>query len=327
MSEIVIGEAVALELRLAKLPSRLLAAVLDLGLQLAGFYVLQLLAEVVLLGGDVGLAVALYILLTVGVFVGYPVVMETLTRGRTLGKMAMGIRVVRDDGGPIGFRQALVRGLFAGLVEKPGIFLGLTAIVGILTMLISAKGKRVGDLAAGTVVLQERVPASKLAYYAMMPPPLAGWAATLDITGVDDNLALSIRQFLSRLDQLDNSAKAELGRRLSAAVAAVTTPPPPPGTPGWAYLTAVLAERRRREQQRMAARQPVAYGPAQPRHGQQYRPLPYPAAPPPAYPPPGNPPPGNPPPGNPPPAYPHRPPPPPAPPLLVPPAGPFTPPG
>ncbi|PZS31566.1 MAG: hypothetical protein DLM59_09710, partial [Pseudonocardiales bacterium] len=261
MSEIVTGEAVALELRLAKLPSRLLAAFIDLFLQLTALYLIQILGSIVLLGADPAIAVALFILIIVAVFVGYPVTMETLTRGRTVGKMAMGIRVVRDDGGPIGFRQALVRGLFAGLLEKPGLlFVGLTAVVGILTMLISTKGKRVGDLAAGTVVLQERVPASKLAYYAQMPPPLASWASTLDITGVDDSLALSVRQFLSRLPQLDDSAKAELGARLSAAVAAVTTPPPPPGTPGWAYLTAVLAERRRREQQRLAARQP-RYGP------------------------------------------------------------------
>lgn len=284
MSEIVTGEAVALELRLAKLPSRLLAAVLDLALQLLALQAIQVLGQFVILTRDTGLIVAFYILAIVAVFVGYPVLMETLTRGRTLGKMAMGIRVVRDDGGPIGFRQALVRGLFAGLVEKPGIFFGFTVIVGILTMLISAKGKRVGDLAAGTVVLQERVPASKIAYYAQMPPPLAGWAATLDITGVDDNLALSVRQFLSRLSQLDEGAKAELGERLSAAVAAVTTPPPPPGTPGWAYLTAVLAERRRREQQRMAARQPRAYGPPAYRPAPSGPPRPQPTSPPPPVP-------------------------------------------
>ncbi|MEP6697593.1 MAG: RDD family protein [Pseudonocardiales bacterium] len=293
MSEIVTGEAVALELRLAKLPSRLLAAFIDLMLQLMLLYLVEILGLVVLAGADEGLAVALIILMIVAIFVGYPVTMETLTRGRTLGKMVMGIRVVREDGGPIGFRQALVRGLFAGLLEKPGLlFAGLTAVIGILTMLISTKGKRVGDLAAGTVVLQERVPATKIAYYAQMPPPLAGWAATLDITGVDDSLALSVRQFLSRLAQLDDSARAELGERLSTAVAAVTTPPPPPGTPGWAYLSAVLAERRRREEQRLAARrprygQPPQYGPPQYGTPRAARPVPVPAPPPGPFTPPG----------------------------------------
>lgn len=264
MSEVVTGEAVALELRLAKLPSRLLAALLDFLLQFAAFFVASELAGLVLAGVDEALGAALFIVLIVVIFVGYPVTMETLTRGRTLGKMALGIRVVREDGGPIGFRQALIRGLFAALLEKPGI-LFFTAPLSVVIMLISDRGKRIGDFTAGTVVLQERVPAARRQYFAAMPPPLAGWASTLDLTGLDDSLALSVRQFLSRINQLDASARQALGERLTAAVAQATTPPPPPGTPGWAYLTAVLAERRRREESRIASRTPAAqnqrYGP------------------------------------------------------------------
>lgn len=267
MSEVVTGEAVALELRLAKLPSRLVAAVLDVALQITVLYAAVILGAVVLRGADSGLAAAATVIVIVVIFLGYPITMETLTRGRTLGKMVMGIRVVRDDGGPIGFRQALVRGLFAGLVEKPGLLFGVTAPVGVLVMLINSKGKRIGDLTAGTVVLQERVPAPRINYYAEMPPPLAGWAMTLELTGVDDGLALSVRQFLSRLPQLDARARATLGDRLSGAVAAATTPPPPAGTPGWAYLTAVLAERRRREEIRLARLRPA--GPAAPPPYQQ----------------------------------------------------------
>ncbi|MDQ6874588.1 MAG: RDD family protein, partial [Actinomycetota bacterium] len=270
MSEIITGEAVALELRLAKLPSRLLAGLLDLMLQLLVLYIFTIVTTPVLDSTDPGFAIALYILFLVAIFVGYPVTMETLTRGRTLGKMAMGIRVVRVDGGPVGFRQALVRGLFAGLLEKPGLFFGFTMPLAVVVMLVNAQGRRLGDLTAGTVVLQERVPAPQAAYFAAMPPPLAGWAPTLDLTGLDDGLALAVRQFLSRLHQLDPAARADLGIRLVDAVAAATTPAPPPGTPGWAYLTAVLAERRRREEQRLAARRPAVpsgppaqYGPPQ----------------------------------------------------------------
>ncbi len=252
MSQVVTGEAVALDLRLAKLPSRLVAAVIDLALQIVVLIGALTLGAVVFRGPDAGLAATLAILLIVVVFLGYPITMETLTRGRTLGKMAMGIRVVRDDGGPIGFRQALVRGLFAGLVEKPGLLFGFTAPLGVLVMLISSKGKRIGDLTAGTVVLQERVPAPRTVYYSAMPPPLAGWAATSDLTRVDDALALSMRQFLSRYPQLQAHARATLGDQLATAVASVVTPPPPPGTPSWAYLAAVLAERRRRDELRLA---------------------------------------------------------------------------
>ena len=280
MSEVVTGEAVALELRLAKLPSRMLAALLDIILQYGVLIVVSQLSVLILAGVDDALAAAFFILLIVAVLIGYPVTMETLTRGRTLGKMALGIRVVREDGGPIGFRQALIRGLFSGLLEKPGIFFGFTMPLAVLIMLISTKGKRLADFTAGTVVLQERVPAPRAQYYAAMPPQLAGWATNLDLTGLDDTLALSVRQFLSRLKQLDASARESLGERLTAAVAEVTTPPPPPGTPGWAYLTAVLAERRRREETRIAARTP-----ARP----QYQPIPQGYRPPPAYgPPPSN---------------------------------------
>lgn len=267
MDEVVTGEAVVLELRLAKLPSRLIAASIDVALQIGMLYAGILLGYLVLRGSDSGLAAAALVVLLVVVFLGYPIAMETLTRGRTLGKMAMGLRVVRDDGGPIAFRQALVRGLFAGLVEKPGLLIGLTAPVGILIMLVSARAKRIGDYAAGTVVLQERVPAPRVTYRAAMPPELAGWAATLDLAGVDDGLALSIRQFLSRLPQLEAGARAALGDRLTAAVAAATRPPAPPGTPGWAFLTAVLAERGRREVIRLARRQPVSPAPAGPPEG------------------------------------------------------------
>ena len=67
----------------------------------------------------------------------------------------MGLRVVRDDGGPIRFRQALVRGLAGVFLEKLGITYGLLALILIVA---GASKKRLGDHLAGTIVLQERVP-------------------------------------------------------------------------------------------------------------------------------------------------------------------------
>lgn len=247
MTDIVTGEAVGLNLRVASVPSRLIAGGLDLALQFGVLWLLVIVGTAVLSGSDGAIAAALAITLVVAVLIGYPVTMETLTRGRTLGKMAMGLRVVRVDGGPISFRQALVRGLFAGLLERPGILFGLSVWVGVLTMMLSTNGRRLGDLAAGTVVLQERVPTTApRADVVAMPPVLAGWAQLLDLGELDDGLALSARQFLARAGQLEPAARAHLGRQLAGAVAAVTMPPPPAGTPEWAYLSAVLAERRRR---------------------------------------------------------------------------------
>jgi uncharacterized RDD family membrane protein YckC len=253
MSSVVTGEAVALELRIAQLPSRIVAAVIDFSVMFGALYVLVLAAGGLLSLADPALATAASILIIIAVFLGYPLVFETLSRGRTLGKMAMGLRVVRDDGGPITFRQALVRALFGLAVERPGIFLlGLGPAIGMIASMLSRTGKRLGDMAAGTMVLQERV-SVRPTWLPWMPAPLVGWASTLDLTGLDDSLALSVRQFLGRVYQFDPAAREALGRQLSDEVRACTTPAPPDGTPGWAYLSAVLAERRRREEERVAA--------------------------------------------------------------------------
>jgi hypothetical protein len=183
---------------------------------------------------------------------GYPVLCETLMHGRTPGKMALGLRVVRDDAGPIGFRQAFVRGLIGFIVERPGFSMYSAAVI---ASLANESGKRLGDMFAGTVVIQERVIAPN-AVVVPMPPPLAGWASTLDLSRLPDDLALSVRTFLARSPSMTDTARAELGNRLAAAVSAVVTPPPPPGTPGWAYLAAVLAERRQRAQ----AQHGIGYG-------------------------------------------------------------------
>ena len=254
MSDLVAGEAVVLEMRLARLASRGLALALDLAVQVAVLLAGSFLVFGVALGVDDALGAAIVLTYYVAVVLGYPVLLETLTRGRSLGKMAFGLRVVRDDGGPIRFRHALVRGLL-GVVE----FWVLFGSLPLITSLASSRGKRVGDLLAGTVVVRERVPVSGAAM-AAMPPPLAAWAATLDLTRVPDDLALAARQFLSRASQLAPQVRAEMGRRLAAAMADVTSPPPPPGVPPEAYLSAVLAERRRRE----TARLQPAYGAAPP---------------------------------------------------------------
>jgi uncharacterized RDD family membrane protein YckC len=213
-----------------------------------------LIATGVAVGSDDALAAALGLTGFVLVIVGYPVAFETLTRGRSLGKMALGLRVVREDGGPIRFRHALVRGLL-GVVEI-WITYGIVALV---VSLASSKGKRLGDFLAGTVVVHERMP-SQGGAVVMMPPPLAGWAVGLDLARLPDDLALAARQYLSRAGALTPEVRDAMGGRLAAAVAACTTPPPPPGTPAWAYLSAVLAERRRREMARMMPPPPPGWG-------------------------------------------------------------------
>src|SRR3954471_18509490 len=244
VSQIITGEAVAIDLRYARTGSRMVGAALDAVVQILLFTVLLALAARA--ANDEALGAALFLVAYVIAAVGYPLTLETLWNGKTLGKAAMGLRAVRDDGLPMRFRQALVRALMRAIVEGPAPLLGVPAII---CSMLSDRGKRIGDVMAGTVVLQERIPTSGTDV-PLMPPPLAAWAGTLDLSRFDDALALSARQFLGRAADLSDAARESLGARLVTAVQRVVTPPPPVGTPGWAYLAAVLAERRRRDEQR-----------------------------------------------------------------------------
>jgi uncharacterized RDD family membrane protein YckC len=251
---VVTGEAVALEIRLAHWPSRLVAFAIDLIAEFAAWVVVALLLARILEGADSDLAAAVVVVAFVFVFIGYPIAFETLWRGRTLGKAALGIKVVRDDGAPERFRHAFVRA-----VLMPFEFWGPA----LLTSIINRRSKRLGDLLAGTVVVQERVP-SRTTNPVSMPPPLIEWARLLDLSRFPDDLALSVRQFLARQHELRPDARTAMGNQLVAAVRSAVTPDPPPGTPGWAYLSAVLAERRRREEERLRTANSATHAMAKP---------------------------------------------------------------
>jgi len=237
---LVTGDAVVVDLRLAKLPSRAIAFLIDLVLQVGALVALTFLLGATSGLADDVLAVVFVFVGTIAVVVGYPVAMETLTRGRTVGKLALGLRVVRDDGGAIRFRHALARGLMA-VVE---IYLCFGAIA-VITSLLSPEGKRVGDYLAGTVVVRERAPTSPTAQW-WLPPSLQPWAASLDLTRLQPATALSARQFLVRAASLNDGARDALGRAIADDMFRQVSPPPPPGVGPEIFLNAVLAERSRR---------------------------------------------------------------------------------
>jgi uncharacterized RDD family membrane protein YckC len=244
---LVSGEGVRLTLQPAGVGSRTVAAALDGVLQGVALLVLFLIDAAVAGGADAAAVQAVLVVEIVLVLAGYPIVSEWVSAGRTLGKAAFGLRVVRDDGGPIGFRQALVRGLAGLILEKPGLLFPLTTVAGLVTISASAREKRIGDMMAGTVVLNERSAPQALATPpAWVPVPLQPWVLSLDMHRLDDQLALSARQFVSRAHAMSPAAQAALGHEIVRRVLAVTTPPPPPGAPTSALLLSVLAERRRR---------------------------------------------------------------------------------
>ena len=266
MSQLVTGEAVVLQVRIARMPTRALACAIDVILQAVVLGVLIALLAGFLIGGDASesLAVALIFVTVLVVVVGYRLVMETLTRGRTLGKMVLGLKVVRDDGSSIRFRHALVRTLMWFFVDFAPWF---AACPGIVASLMNKQGKRIGDMVAGTVVIRER-------HQPMASPPLfvpghlVQWAQSLELSRLSDDLANASREYLSRYTELLPDARNALGDALAYRVGQVTAPAPPVPMVAPAYLSAVLAERRRRELTRLATARPALntgpFGPPNP---------------------------------------------------------------
>jgi uncharacterized RDD family membrane protein YckC len=244
MSEVVTGDAVVLDVPIAQLPVRAVGALIDITVVVIGYLVALMLWAATLTQFDEAATAAIMVIFTVLVFVGYPLVFETVTRGRSVGKMMMGLRVVSDDGGPERFRQALFRAL-ASVVEI-WMLLGSPAVI---CSMLSPKAKRIGDIFAGTVVISERGP--KLGPPPLMPPQLAWWAASLQLSGLGAEQAELARQFLSRAPQLDPRLREQMAYRIAGDVLSGVAPPPPPGTPPQLALAAVLAERHRRELTRL----------------------------------------------------------------------------
>ncbi|MEU1176448.1 RDD family protein [Streptomyces sp. NPDC005820] len=246
MSELVTGEAVALQLQPARLPSRALALLLDLVVVLVVYVVVSVVLVLSTASLDDAARTAVSIATFLLVLVGGPIAVETLSHGRSLGKTACGLRVVRDDGGPIRFRHALVRGAL-GLVE----ILLTFGVVACVASLVSARGRRLGDVFAGTLVVRERVPVARGGFVPPPPPWLAGRFQELDLSAVPDGLWLAIRQYLGRMSQLDPQVGWAMAGRLAGELAERTGVPVPPGVPPAAYLAAVVQERQVREARRM----------------------------------------------------------------------------
>jgi uncharacterized RDD family membrane protein YckC len=250
---LVSGEAVHLDIRLARAGSRVLALMIDIVGQLSLFLLLSIPLGLALSGpwADDALVGAAQLALLIVVFIGYPAVFHSLLRGRSPGKLALGLRVVNADGGPISFRQSLIRALVGTALEWPGLLLTLSWLLSLTLLTGSRRSQRLADLAAGTIVIHERTPET-WGWVPTTPPFLASWATTLDLTDVDDQLALAARHFLARSRSLAEPYRSRVGEALAREMLQRATPAPPPGTPGWAYLAAVVGERHRRAALRIA---------------------------------------------------------------------------
>jgi uncharacterized RDD family membrane protein YckC len=243
--DLVTGEAVALDLPPASLGVRLASGLIDVLITMIAFVVVIIVLLTAVLQTDEALIEAAVIGSVVLVLVAFPTTLETLTRGRSLGKLAMGLRTVRDDAGPISFQHALVRALI-GVIE----IYGSLGAVGFFSALLSQRGKRLGDFAAGTYVVRERVKL-QLAPPAPMPPHLAAWVRQADVASLPTGLALAIRQFLGRLPTIDPASRDSIGGQLAEELSRYVAPEPPPGTRPEDFLAAVIASRRERDLARL----------------------------------------------------------------------------
>lgn len=244
---LVTGDAVALDLRPAGFANRAVALFIDFLVQLVALVAVSLTVALLTDGNlDGALPTAVELTLVVLIVVGYPVAFETLSRGRSLGKLALGLRVVGVDGSPVRFRQSLARAL-SGIVE----FWLTSGLVALASSLLNRQGRRVGDFLAGTVVVQERT-GHRPAAVVEMPPPMTGWARVAELSRLPADVAATVHQYLTRYTAFDARTRYEMGLWLADTVSRYVAPPPPPQASPPEFLAAVLAERRRREEERLA---------------------------------------------------------------------------
>lgn len=244
---LVTGEAVVLDLRPASFATRILSFAVDGLLEIGIVLVATIVAARVagLLDLDPGFVAAIAILASVVGFIGYPVLTELLLHGRSVGRLVTGTRVVRDDGGPVHVRQSLLRATMA-VFE----IWGTSGALALVVSLLDSRSRRLGDLMAGTFVVQERMRA-RTPRRVTAPPELAAWSATADVSGLDTDLLRDVRGFLPRAAALHPQTRRELALDLVQRTVPCVAPPPPPGTDPETFLRAVLAERSRRDEVRL----------------------------------------------------------------------------
>ena len=273
-NHVVTPEAVPLELETANIGSRFLAVALDWTIQ--GVTLFALLIGVTALIGvtnanlGVGLAVALFFLLVFVVLWGYPTAMETLWRGRSLGKAVIGLRVVTVEGAPVRFRHAAIRATL-GLVD----FLLTSGGAAVICVLLTRRSQRLGDLVAGTVVLRERTGLrAPVAVEFPVPSGLEAYAQTVDVARMTADDYGTARAFLLRAASLAPVVRYDLARRVAEPVASRVQPPPPLGVPPEAFLLCVAAvyQRRQARQGPSPAYVPPATAPEMPRAVSPLRP-------------------------------------------------------
>lgn len=247
-------EGVRIDIIIAGLGSRFLAAVLDTLIMLA--IMIAPLLVVAALFGDSGWSAAFALIWMFLAIFGYYPFFETIWAGRTIGKRAAGIRVVGANGSSIGFVASAVRNLVR-IVDFLPFFYG----VGTVSILVTNSNQRLGDLAASTYVIRERSAADRAvgvpsgAYPPTAPGQESYWGdpsaadtpvaptdrpwLSWDVSAVTQGETALTRRFLERRWQIEPHARAHLAADLAARLR-----PKVPAAPAWpdeTFLECVVA--------------------------------------------------------------------------------------
>jgi uncharacterized RDD family membrane protein YckC len=238
-------EGVDLEVTLAGLGSRTGAAFVD-GLIITATLVV-LLIGISILGGLADqssddlyfLIVGIGALASFVLLIGYYLVFESLNGGRTPGKAAFGIRVIKVDGRPLGFGAVAIRNLVR-LVD----FLPAFYAVGLIAMVSNKRNQRLGDLAAGTVVIRDRkvgaAPATLVDVIDLTVVP--AW----DVSMVSEEEVGLVRRFAERRKSMQPANRAHLAAVLAGPLRAKIAAPDAPSD-DVDFLIRLLAEKVIRE--------------------------------------------------------------------------------
>lgn len=229
-------ELVAIEMPLAGIGSRFIALLIDYLIWGAGFTLLGLLFAVILPSilaysqvtatWAMGLAILLFFLLNWGYFTLF----EAFWNGRTPGKRVARIRVIQRSGRPIGLFESMARNLVRYIDQLPGFY-----AVGVITMFVTSQHQRLGDLAAGTLVVRDREQSAPVwnetgartftapTFAAAAPPPEPQPGLTLPATGIarlsPADLGVLEGFFARRLD-MSIETRRRIAERIAAAIQA-----------------------------------------------------------------------------------------------------------
>jgi len=204
-------EGLPVGLQLAGAGSRFIAGGFDLAAQALIIGIVVVLAFN-LLGSAAAAAVS-----AVGVFAViwfYHVLFEVLGGGRTPGKRLVHLRVLRDDGTPVDLPASAVRNLLR-VVDIVLLF-----VPALLSILFTKRNQRIGDIAAGTLVVRDAPTISPSPRGSADGAPTREAAVRLDVSAISDAEVAAVRRFLARREELDPEARQRLAHRLAAGLRA-----------------------------------------------------------------------------------------------------------